>query len=315
MTVLDIFDTSGTQNTNATHGAITMHGFGHNRSDFARYSPLDIASNNVCDVWLTGTPTALQDRFDDPRYYKGGMLASADSIKTGMVAYWGLEEDGTSNRVDSHDGLDMTIVATAPGRDTGADGVNYAVELTRGSNDTLIHSLSANDLSPGNSDFTFACWVKFKTGSLTSFQSIAGIWLPAGDQREWLLQMNTVGQKLEFNVTSDGTFAGLGRAQHPTSPLVETWYFVVGAYDSVNDLVKISVTKAGDPIGGYTTAAHSGGVFEGTGDFTMGSNGNIDVTFAVDGYVDEAAYWSRLITDDEKEFLYNSGTALTYGDL
>jgi len=304
MVSLDIFDTSGTQNTTATHGGITMHGFGHNRSDFARLVPNTTPTSDVGTIWTTGNPTNIEDRFDNPRYYKGSENGVVD-LTTGLLSYWAFEE-ASSTRFDSHGSNDLSLIVDAA-RVLSKDGVNYAINLVRGANNLPSFS-PTNGVSPGDSDFTFACWIYLKAANISETQVISGIWVSPAN-REWKIYYDGAGDgDIKMQISPDGTDSGNGVVSHGTSLSADTWYLVIGSYDSNNDLMKISVDG-----GDYTTESFADGVYEGLASFVIGADSNLGDQ--ADAYIDEAAFWSRLLNEAEKTALYNGGIPLTYSDL
>jgi len=69
---LDIFNSSGTPSGTATHGIVSVNTGGRQKDYLLdTYSPGDVSTTTLDDIWTTGNPTALEDRFDDPRYYSG----------------------------------------------------------------------------------------------------------------------------------------------------------------------------------------------------------------------------------------------------
>ncbi len=89
-------------------------------------------------------------------------------------------------------------------------------------------------------------------------------------------------------------------------PSTATYYLVHGWHDSINDELGISVNA-----GIANTTAHSAGVFDSTSNFTMGRNDE-SLTLYWDGLIDEAGFWKRVLTSDERTQLYNAGNGLAY---
>jgi hypothetical protein len=79
-----------------------------------------------------------------------------------------------------------------------------------------------------------------------------------------------------------------------------TWYFIIAQYDSVNDILSLSINN-GTP----TTGNYAYGSYDSTYPFYVGmQNGN---QYYLNGYVDVTAIFKRLLIASEKTYLYNAG--------
>lgn len=160
------------------------------------------------------------------------------------------------------------------------------------------------DLSTGNVDFTFACWIQLESKGADR-DVIAKV--SAAGLIEYQLRFQASSDRLQWRVTSDGTnnFTSLN-ADVLGAPSTATWYFVVVWHDSVSNVIGISVDA-----GASNTAPYSAGVFDGTASFVIGREGDRNTDYW-DGLVDEVGFWKRVLTSDERTELYNAGAGRDY---
>ena len=246
-----------------------------------------------------------------PAYF--GFAGGVGTLKTGMIAWWAFEEaDNTSARVDSHtNSLDLTNrnnVSYATGITGGRSGGGpsfYASDFEESSSKFLERADEAL-LSTGDIDFTFCCWIK--TESQAANMTIASK-ENSGSVREWRLMYNQSIDRIRF-ATYDSGGAQVGVVDSDEDGALTTgWHFVIGWHDSVNNLVGVQVdNQTAD------TAATSGVPSDTAANFRIGARSTTEEDF-FDGLIDEAVFFKRLLTDDEKTYLYNSGSGRFYSDL
>jgi hypothetical protein len=231
-------------------------------------------------------------------------VGGGSTLNTDLIAFWDMDEtvSGTT-RADSEptgtaQDLSASGVPDAPGKISNAATLN--------SNQYLSRADSA-DLSTGNIDFTWACWVKI--ASKTSDKYLIGKWdVGSAATKEYLLYYWQSQDRFSFAV-SDGSSFGEATANNFGSPSTGTYYLVIGWHDSVNDIVGISVNA-----GTADTAAWStGSVDTGTGlamGALHGTGAGSAGTIVAD--IDEVGFWKKVLTSGERTELYNGGTGLTY---
>ena len=243
-----------------------------------------------------------------PAYY--GFIGGIGFNKTDMIAWWSLDEaDNSSARADSHtNSLDLTNVNNVSyAAGFGGSYLNlYASDFEVGSSMFLERADEAL-LSTGDIDFTFCCWIK--TESQANAMVIASKH-NSTSVREWMLQYNQSSDRLQFVIyDSGGTNSGQVSSDEDGDLTNAAWHFVVAWHDSVNDLVGIQVdNQTAD------TAATSGVPSDTAANFRIGARNTTESDF-FDGLIDEAVFFKRLLTDDEKTYLYNNGSGRSYSDL
>jgi hypothetical protein len=251
-------------------------------------------------------------------YIPGGALsvnmsawpAASGFDKTGLISWWSLDET-SGTRADSHGTNDLTDVNTV-GYASGK--ISNAGDFEADNNESL-YIASNSDVTTGNIDFTFCGWVYFEslTGAGTG-KVVAGKYDTALG-REWLLYVEDASGGAEnfyFAVSQDGSGITDSVFMDP-DPVVDTWYFVVCWHDSVNNTINLQINN-GTPI----SKSYSAGVATSSARFALGallSNNSPYAPYAMDGLIDEASFWKRVLTSDERTWLYNSGNGRGYSEL
>jgi hypothetical protein len=225
-------------------------------------------------------------------------VASASTTLTdNLVGYWNLNKTGGTYS-DSVNGNNLT--ETGGTVNTAVGVVNNAAALTGTS------YLSVNDnatLSTGDIDFTIGGWVYLTSKSAN--KGLFGKFTTTSNQREYLVYYDSGSDRFRFNVSSNGTAATILTANNGGAPSLNTWYYVVGWHDSVNNTLNIQVNN-----GTADSVSYSSGVFDGTTAFAIGAfNGAANI---LSGRVDAVGLWKRVLTVGERTTLYNSGAGAEY---
>jgi hypothetical protein len=219
------------------------------------------------------------------------------SLLTNLISYWPMDE-ASGNALDAHGSNPLTDNGTVG---SAAGKVGGARSLAAASEEFFSHADNA-DLSTGNVDFAFAGW--FNLASAASESTILGKAVTSNAQGIDY-QLFVSGGTLTWRVTPDGDYAN--RTQVSAGSIATgTWYHFVAWHDSVADVIGLAV-NAGTPA----TAAHTTGVFDGTGLFTIGDLSGF--VSRLDGLIDEVGLWKgRILTAQERTDLYNGGAGLAY---
>jgi hypothetical protein len=165
-------------------------------------------------------------------------------------------------------------------------------------------SSSSTDFDKGDEDFSFGQWVKFD--SLGTAMPIMGKWGNSTNKRSYDLRKNSV-DSIQVLISSDGTTTTA--LNSGTTASASTWYFVMVVYDSINDLIKISVNG-----GAFVTAAHSGGPYVDASPVPLYFGRDEAATY-FDGTSDAVPFYNKALTLAEVQALYNSGNGVDYNDL
>jgi hypothetical protein len=229
-----------------------------------------------------GTPgSATQVNTGDPNT-KGLVVKGAinSSLATSIVGYWKFDEgSGTSAADATGNGHTGTFSGTTPywqasGKINSAGQFNTTTTLSVG-------SLG----SPGR--FTISLW-EYRVGAGAGYSRL----FEGGGDTFDVADFNHAG-----NV---GIFDGSGWTDTGISLGSATWKHIVVTYDGTNIRLYVNGTLS------YTSGAVTVSL---TGTVLFGNNGGGE---GWNGYIDEAGFWSRAITQAEVTTLYNAGTGTQY---
>lgn len=231
-----------------------------------------VVTNNV----ISDDPIGDALRADVIAYYKGANLT--DSSGNG----------NTLTNVNS-----VTFTAGKVGNAFTFNGTNQ--KLTAVSNAGL-------KVASGQS-FTWVLWVKLNNKD-ASQGFIAKLDQDDTGEADYCIYYNHTTDFFEFLTATDSQ-AYTVSAEVLGSPSISTWYMLVCQYDHA-DLVdgqKISVNN-----GAFHVNSH--GNLTGT-DFDLWIGNDGYYSGALNGQVDEAGFWKRLLTSEELAYLFNSGNGRT----
>jgi hypothetical protein len=233
----------------------------------------------------------------------GGGGPSVDLLSN-LVSYWEMEETKPAatptDTIDAHGSNDLTDVGSMDGTHTGVVG---DCRQLNGTGHYFSHATNS-DLETGDIDFTFAAWCRAPT-----LQAFAGIVLKNdnGVNQEYGQYLDS--SVMKWYVCSGASASGVDEVAASTFGALstDTWYFIVCGHDATANEIFISINA-----GAQNTTAHSGGVYVGAADFTIGgTSGSADWV----GYVDQVGFWKRRLSTDDITWLYNAGAGRSYASL
>lgn len=232
-------------------------------------------------------------RFDDITYY------FHHGLSKNLEVYYRLDEESgiRYESVGDKHLTDNNTVGYATGvsskTETGADFVRANTEYLSLANASLGY------LSPGDTDFSIACWIKLDASDIASNQHIFGVWNITGNNREYLIWWHAGHTKFRFYTSGDGATSSSKLITDSTFS-ADTWYHLVFVHDATNNQRQIYVNGTLDNSDSY-----SDGVYQGNGDFNIGRTQNTNDR--LDGKVDEWGIWSRVLSAEDASDLYNDG--------
>ncbi len=225
--------------------------------------------------------------------------AGAHPLKESLISWWKLDE-ASGTRADSHGTNHLTDNNTVT---QAAGKVGSAGQFTAANSEYLSIADNAS-LSTGDIDFTLAGWVYFDIFGSNRSLAAKG----AGVKDEYIIQYQESSQR--FIAAIWGTVGGykIATGNALGAPLTATWYFVVGWHDAAADTVNIQIND------GTVDSTATAGVAPSDHDspFHVGAYRTADYH---NGRIDEVAFWKRVLTADERAWLYNSSNGRTYEDL
>jgi len=213
-----------------------------------------------------------------------------------LVAYWAMEETSGSRLDATGRGHDFTVtggVVSATGK------VGTCMETGDGATRYLTCANHA-DLTPGNTDFTWACWLYFFSTNTNT--DLLGKWAPSG-QLEYNLALNA-SQYFTFYVSSTGSDYYPVTATSLGIPSLNTWYLMVAWHDSVGDTINLQMNN-----GTVFSVAHTLGVYQSTTALLLGHS---LFGYGLFGRADEVGLWRRVLSSTDRSALWNGGAGVTY---
>lgn len=228
----------------------------------------------------------------DP-YMHGGFDSGA--LLTDMISWWSLDE-ASGNAIDAHGTNDLSQINSIG---SAAGKVGNARDFESGS--PAYFAITSNaSLVVGDIDFTVAAWVNGE--SLTNQDAILGKW--GGAEASYILEYNA--SQFRFRVSDNGGSVATD-VSAGSSVTATNWYLVIAWHDATANTTNIQVNDA-TPV----SSAHATGIYAGTADFIVGYRASGGLW---DGLIDEVGFWKRVLTDDERTWLYNSGNGRAYTDI
>jgi hypothetical protein len=226
---------------------------------------------------------------------------AAAPLLTNLSAYWELDE-ASGQRNDSHtNALHLTDNNTV-GSGLGVDGVSTAADFERDNTEYLSRASEAA-LVTGNIDFSIGLWVRPESSG--GNMRLLGAWGGVGQQFVIYIDGS---MKPQFYVSSNGSdTVGSGAAAALSAG---TWHWILIEHDATANTISIRLNN-----GSAVSASHSAGVYAGgSRPFQIGTYDSNTSSF--DGLIQGAGFWKRVLTADERTWLYNSGAAArTYAEV
>lgn len=224
------------------------------------------------------------------------------SLRTGLVGYWPLNETATSGDVTAKDesgrGNDLTSnnsVLSAAGK------IGNARDFVAANSEFL--SIASNaEMQFGDKDWTLSLW--FKADDWGSYQVVAK---DAAGGREFECGLSASGGQnrlLPVFYHSGGfvnVFLGTGAGLLPS-----VWHWL--AFRHINSTGVITC-RVNQTVATITRPA--GQTWNATSTtFTLGSRAYVPFQSYFNGLIDECARWDRAMSDAELDELYNSGNGI-----
>jgi len=225
------------------------------------------------------------------------------AIYDSLVSYWKLDE-ASGDAIDAHGTNNLTDNASV-GAGTGK--INGARDF-EDTNSQYFRKASNSSLQTGDIDFTFTAWVNFE--SLSVIHRIVSKFGNTAATNEFVLGWDVVSSRFQFAIQENGGSIKVAQADNFGAISTATWYFVAAWYDHTNDTANISIN---DGTPNQTTSVLGPAATD--AGFNMGclftAVDTVPIQF-MDGLIDEAGFWKRLLTAGEITRLYNGGSGLAY---
>lgn len=212
---------------------------------------------------------------------------------SGLISHWRLDEAAGELRADAH-GLN-TLSAT-----NSVDSASGKLGNAASFDDTLAQylSVSAADLHTGAFDYTIVAWIRPAANT--------------GGGNNHLISLSGDGA-LEFTIGSppDGESIGFTYGDtsvtHPATLTLGEWYFVSAWFNNATGEIGIRVNDLAPEVDVVTTLP----IPDETNSFLLGAI-NASAGFATSQLDSVSIFRGRLLSTEEIDFLYNSGTGRDY---
>lgn len=213
---------------------------------------------------------------------------------TGFVDWWEMGEADGAARVGSFAGLSLTNNNNVTRQAAGGPAGQNASHFTAASLQSLTRASEAA-LQSGDIDFTVAVWVYLDSVGLRSFVSKDDV----GLNREFMVGLGSLAAFLFRMGATDLTTGTMSTGQ---------WYFIVAWHNATLNTMNLQINN------GAAASQAEAVISAGSAVFAVGKRDNA-TPLHHDGRIGPLLYCKRLLTANEKTWLYNGGVGRVYTDL
>lgn len=231
-------------------------------------------------------------------------MAMTNPGLTNLTAWWKMDET-SGNRADSHtNGLTLTDVNTV-GYGSGSFAKKTNSAYFQSTNSEYLYSADNANLRRGTSSMFFGFWVYFT--SLIDYRMLINKFAQTGSLFEYSAYFDFPSSKIVMSFFDNTTASS--SVFSASTVTISTWYYVCAWYDGTKSYMQIN---NGTVSNGTTQALGTSGT---TAQFQLGARTEVSSSYKLDGYIDEFCIYKRVLTADEREWLYNAGAGRTYSEL
>ena len=227
------------------------------------------------------------------------------AVADDLTCYWPMDDASgaaAANAVDANDASCDLANNASVGSATGV--VSNARDFESADTDYLSAGDSAILSLGADTAFSFAFWM--------NAESVTGFRMPiihkgafGASDDEYLVEFDDSAGAFRFLVGDGATFGNVTETQ----PSTANAHFVVVWHDPTADTVNIAINNDATPA----SAAWSSGTQNTASAFQIGKAVGSGAAF--DGWLDEVGFWKKVLTSDERTWLYNSGSGRSYADI
>jgi len=224
------------------------------------------------------------------------------SLLTNILAYWKLDESSgdASDSVGSHTLTNANV--------TYSTGIVNNGAVFGSTTDDLYTAADTDFNFDGSGAFSFSTWSNQTT--LANDGYLIAHLKSSGNYEGYTLQVNNSG-KLIFYIGAENAGSNIVYVQTGNGVITTgAWYHVVVTYDGSKTAAGVKIYVNGVKQGLSTVYNNFTGSSSYDGTFQIGSREGNDVNFA--GTIDEVGCWTRALTSDDVDLLYNAGRANQY---
>ncbi len=224
------------------------------------------------------------------------------SLYSNLISYWSLQEAAAAaSRADFVGQTNNLTDSNSVGQTAGVP--LYAASFVRASSKSLTLANNAN-IQTGDIDFTFNTWVNL-TSKPAALMCIAAKFAATSGNAEYFLYWDNAADRFSFAVYRATDSGKIAVANTLGAPATATWYMVTAWHDAAADTVNIEANA------GVTDSTATTGALQAAGTAAFGIGGVAAGSF-FDGAIGEVGFWKRVLTRQERSWLYNNGRGRTY---
>lgn len=271
--------------------------------------------NPNTDKGGTATWTALASAITNEGGGVGGLrkqyenVSPVTSLTTNLVSWWSMDE-ASGARADSHGSYNLTDGGTTLDMPSPRARIRQAADFDPGTSDYLVGGSTASAYTPQTGSFTVMTWVSFDDIDADNGEVVLGVF-GTTSQISWAIRSYNAAnqasgaQGVEFQVTSDGSTIVRAAPSVTLANDTDVWYMLLAEYDATNNQITLTVNNS-TTASHTATTAFTGPVFDAAVPLTVGASydSGSGANFQ-NCQVDETAFWTRLLTDEEKAWLWN----------
>ena len=239
-----------------------------------------------------------------PRLLRPGQTSKYAALRTGLVAYWPMNETATSGDVTAEDWTKRGNNLTSNNSVLSVAGLQgNAREFVAGNTEYLSRA-SNTDLTLGNGNWTFAFW--FWRSSLTGNQVLVG--KDSTSLREFNVHSSFASDTTLFTLEIFNTSGTSRNITAVNAQVANAWNFVACRHVASTGITTVrcnattaTYTRTGGPVEEWVSQNTP---------WAIGRRGFLGGGLYLTGYVDEFAKWSRSLSDSEIDTLYNAGAGI-----
>lgn len=226
----------------------------------------------------------------------GGALGALSDYNANQVAYWTLDESGTT-LVDIANGYDLTAKSD---QQNSTAKLNYSHDFWKASTQwaNISNSASKGGLALANTDYTINLWVNFNSLTGTRvFGNSDGTLSYSGYSMYWStggMRYTHIINNPDYNTWNTGWI-----------PTTHTWYMVTIVYNDTSGMRQLFVNGAH-----YANQTTSTGLVASPLPFSINERSNY-LDQEGDQTIDEFSIWNTSLNYDDIATLYASGSPTT----
>jgi len=227
------------------------------------------------------------------------------SLRTGLVAYWPLNETATSGDVTAKDESGKGNNLTSNNSVLSTAGLIGNARDFVAANSEFLSIASNTDMQFGDKDWSISLW--FNLNDTTVYQIVAK---DASGGREFECASNTSGGNTRLTTVFYHSGGSVTSVQpNPGSLATGTWHFLAFRHINSTGVITGRINTAT-----FTFTRPAGQTWNATStEFRLGARAFSPFQSFLNGKIDECARWGRALSNAELDELYNSGNGINLG--